>query len=147
MSIQLEIPGPNGSIVKINGASDKEIIAQAAFWMEMPAKCGCCGDTRLRFDYRTPQDYKFYSLKCRKCGAEYQFGQHKEGGTLFHKREWTPQDQQGGQQNQGQGQHHQGPPNQGYQQQGPPPQQQAYQQHGPPAGGQQYQQGDDDIPF
>ena len=133
MSIQLEIPGPNGSIVKINGASDKEIIAQAAFWMEMPVKCGCCGDTRLRFDYRTPQDYKFFSLKCRKCGAEYQFGQHKEGGTLFHKREWTPQDQQHS------GQQHSGNQQQHYQ--APPEQRQQGSQYGQPA------PGDDDIPF
>ena len=45
------------------------------------------GDSRaIRFQTRTNESYEYFSLVCLECGAQFQFGQRKDGETLFPKR-------------------------------------------------------------
>jgi len=50
-------------------------------------KCGKCGSERVRPEHRVASGYNFYNIRCDECGAQFDFGQHKEGGTLFPKRD------------------------------------------------------------
>lgn len=49
--------------------------------------CGLCGSS-TRFECRTFDGNTYYNLRCTNdsCRAQLDFGQHKEGGTLFVKR-------------------------------------------------------------
>lgn len=76
--------------IRIETADDKEAIAQASFWSELPDECPTCG-AGLFLHYReTKEDgYKYYELHCRgEVQHRSQFGQYKSGG-LFYKREWA----------------------------------------------------------
>lgn len=52
-------------------------------------ECGNCGSHDLKYDYRQPQGYEYYSVKCKSCGHELKFGQARESGDLFQKG-WEP---------------------------------------------------------
>lgn len=49
-------------------------------------KCGMCGSENVKFDCREHDGNKYYKMKCVPCGAQFEFGQHKTGDTLFTKR-------------------------------------------------------------
>src|SRR5262245_36020049 len=66
-----------------------ELFQQAAQIQEIfeaETECGCCESENIRYAYRVIDDYKFYELVCRECGAQFKFGQHKKDGSLFPKR-------------------------------------------------------------
>jgi hypothetical protein len=48
--------------------------------------CGKCKSTDLQYRVRENDGNKFYEIKCKKCGARFSFGVHKQGGGLFPKR-------------------------------------------------------------
>jgi len=50
--------------------------------------CGCCGSKGIAASVREYDGNKYYKYVCHNaaCGAQLDFGQHKEGGTLFVKR-------------------------------------------------------------
>jgi hypothetical protein len=50
-------------------------------------KCGQCGSPS-NLETRNYDGNTYYNKRCRNadCGAQLDFGQHKEGGTLFVKR-------------------------------------------------------------
>ena len=75
--------------IEIETADDKDAIAQASFWSELPDHCPICGET-LFLHYRETKDdgFKYYELHCRgDVTHRSQFGQYKSGG-LFYKRDW-----------------------------------------------------------
>ena len=49
-------------------------------------KCGQCGKEDIIYEHRQVDGHDYYSLKCADCGAQLDFGQHKNGVTLFAKR-------------------------------------------------------------
>lgn len=61
-------------------------VAQIQELFEAETACGCCQSEEIRFSYREVGDYKYYELVCRDCGAQFKFGQKKQGGGLFPKR-------------------------------------------------------------
>lgn len=48
--------------------------------------CGCCGSANIRCDVREFDGNQYYKLACNACGAQLDFGQHKNGKSLFVKR-------------------------------------------------------------
>jgi hypothetical protein len=79
----------NGSLViKVEGETQKDIfreLARAQETFEAETECGICKSTQLRFRVRAVDDNEFFELQC-VCGARFEFGQHKRGGSLFPKR-------------------------------------------------------------
>lgn len=49
-------------------------------------ECGCCKSKAVRFDVRDFNGNRYYKMACTACGAQFDFGQHKEGGGLFAKK-------------------------------------------------------------
>lgn len=62
------------------------LVAQVQEVFGADAACGVCGGQKLSFRVRVVDDFEFYELAC-SCGAVLQYGQHKNGGTLFPKRQ------------------------------------------------------------
>jgi hypothetical protein len=50
-------------MVEISADHETDIIKKAAFWLSIPAKCSLC-ESPLVFSFETPQDYKYYKLRC-----------------------------------------------------------------------------------
>jgi hypothetical protein len=48
--------------------------------------CGHCDCPDLAYQFKTPQGYEYYSIKCKGCGYEFKFGQQQnDQKTLFPK--------------------------------------------------------------
>ncbi len=76
-------------VFKVDAENQKEIFKQIAFTQEVfeaESECGCCHSKEIRFRVRTVDKHDFYELACGPCGARFEFGQHKNGGSLFPKR-------------------------------------------------------------
>ena len=57
-------------------------------------ECGECQSGAVRVFHRTAKGYSYYGVLCDACGAQFDFGQHREGETLFRKADkgwyhWT----------------------------------------------------------
>lgn len=84
-------------VLELQGEGDsKTIVKGFSFWANLPTKCGKCGDTNITLYHKAPKDNDYYGLKCLKCTAELNFGQHKQGGSFFLRAEqqwevWTPE--------------------------------------------------------
>lgn len=75
--------------LELEGGTQKELfaaIADAQDVFDADRSCGLCNDENLRFKVRIIEGNAFYELTCSGCGARLQFGQHREGGTLYPKR-------------------------------------------------------------
>lgn len=48
--------------------------------------CGQCGSDRTVLDLREHEGNSYYKKTCIECGAQLDFGQHRQGDTLFVKR-------------------------------------------------------------
>lgn len=49
-------------------------------------KCGCCGSQDITYRARQWDGNDYFELHCKDCGADFSFGQKKDGGGLFPKR-------------------------------------------------------------
>lgn len=49
--------------VEIAGDKSQDVIRIASFWDSLPGECPLC-KSPVRFEYTTPQTYKYYKLKC-----------------------------------------------------------------------------------
>lgn len=67
-------------------ASDiKTAIESIAFLHGLPKTCPVC-EAPIHFFFRSPKGYSYYGLVCEGAPAhEVNFGQHKEGGSLFYE--------------------------------------------------------------
>lgn len=63
----------------------KDVFRWSAVYGMLPKKCDNCVSEDLHLTHRSPQENDYFSIRCRSCGAEGNFGQHKKGGTLFYK--------------------------------------------------------------
>lgn len=50
--------------------------------------CGDCGSRAVRCDYREIDGNSYYSLACCSCGSSLNFGQKKDGRTIYAKPPW-----------------------------------------------------------
>ena len=80
----------NGQLVfDVEAETAKQLFSQLGSIQdifEAETECGCCHSTDIRFSARVIDEYDFYELACRKCRAQFRFGQKKKGGDLFPKR-------------------------------------------------------------
>jgi hypothetical protein len=82
---------PNSKMTfEVEAANIKELVDQSAAVMELIENCGKCHTDDVAFQVRKSKDadgeeYSYYELKCRKCGAILAFGSHRATGgeTLF----------------------------------------------------------------
>jgi hypothetical protein len=75
-------------LIKVEAESQKELfrqIAQAQDIFDIEMKCGACGSLDIHFQVRSIKGNDFFELVCPKCNAQFKFGQHKVGGTLYPK--------------------------------------------------------------
>ena len=94
--MKLTYKSPNGRyVVDFEGKSHSELWGQIGAFQEIFEEdtCGKCGCTNLKYTIRKTtdesgkKDYKYYELRCTKCGAKFQFGILNDGsGNLFPKR-------------------------------------------------------------
>lgn len=68
--------------------SDKAIFSNLARIQEIfeESECGCCKSKSIRFEERHFEDFTYFKMVCTDCNATLDFGQHKNGETLFAKR-------------------------------------------------------------
>lgn len=79
----------NGHLtLKVTGETQKDLfreLARAQDVFEAEQACGICQGTEISFRVRGVEDNEYFELQCA-CGARFQFGQHRKGGSLFPKR-------------------------------------------------------------
>jgi len=49
--------------------------------------CGLCNSTDIRFRVRKIDENEYFEIRCGHCDAQFGFGQHKNGKTLFPRRQ------------------------------------------------------------
>lgn len=80
---------PNGRLtfeVEVTtGKQAFEVVAAVQELFEEP-NCGACGSEHIRCDTRDFDGNRYYKMVCTDCGAQLDFGQHKDGKGLFVKR-------------------------------------------------------------
>ena len=77
---------------EVTGETPKDVFAQIGDLMEVfdaEHICGLCNSSDIRLGHRKAGAggvYDYYELRCNHCGAQFSFGQRKQGGALFPKR-------------------------------------------------------------
>ncbi len=80
----------DGSVrLEVDADGPKEAIQQLTPFLDafQPRPCGLCSSDQTRVEHRLAGGFDYYSIRCTYCGAQFDFGQHKEGGGLFPKRD------------------------------------------------------------
>lgn len=75
--------------LEVDVSSVKEAVKALSEYTEVfgEQSCGACQSDQLSYEHRQDNEgHDYYTLKCRACGAQLDFGQHKVGNTLFAKR-------------------------------------------------------------
>lgn len=81
-----------GAVIEVDGLRDtKQAFQFLAHANEIfgVKQCGQCDSPNLKLQHRQPKGYDFYSVKCKDCHYELEFGQTKEGNKLYPK-DWVP---------------------------------------------------------
>lgn len=80
---------PNGRMVfEVEGETPKNLfrsIAELQELFETEESCGVCNSLNIRLSHRVIDNNEYFGLRCA-CGAEFSFGQKRQGGGLFPKR-------------------------------------------------------------
>ena len=86
-SVSIEVEAPEGGSAM---EGQKAIIESVGFWQQLPSACPMpgCG-APLVFFARHPQNFHYYGLKCTADKPhECNFGERKDGSTLYMKDDW-----------------------------------------------------------
>ena len=89
MSVKVRVKLGGRAEVEAEVTGVKEAIKLLSPFYEVfgEAVCGKCQSVELAVNHRAADGgYDYYALKCLACGAQLDFGQHQQGGTLFPKR-------------------------------------------------------------
>ena len=78
----------SGVTVEFEAQGRKEVFQYLAGLAEIleVEPCGECGSTNVVHEFRTVESNNYFSLRCKKCHAQLDFGQNKVGGGLFIRR-------------------------------------------------------------
>ena len=87
-------PIPNGPLTfDIEATDDVTLFERLAHVQALfgDTHCGCCGKTNLQFRVRQAknnknQTFSYFERVCMDCNAKLDYGQNREGRTLFAKR-------------------------------------------------------------
>lgn len=89
MKFTLEVNlGSNKITVTEDAGGQEELFQKASFLMNLPDKCGNCGEGSLALHHKEYDGNDYYAVVCKDCKHELKFGVLKAGG-LFPK-EWEP---------------------------------------------------------
>jgi len=74
--------------VTLEAQGVKGVFAELAHVQEVLESntCGQCDSADTVLNLREHDGHSYYSKICQKCGAQLDFGQHRQGETLFVKR-------------------------------------------------------------
>ena len=74
--------------IEVDANGVKEAIQALSEYSEVfqELTCGLCQGNNVVPNHRQAKGYDFYEMRCLTCGARLSFGQTKEGGRLFPKR-------------------------------------------------------------
>ena len=88
VKVTYQIPGRPITLV-LEAADPKQAFRGLTAFGEIftESKCGSCGSEDIKYEHRKHDDNDYYSLRCNGCQAQFDFGQHKTGSTLFAKRD------------------------------------------------------------
>ena len=71
--------------IEIEGDETHNVIAQAAFWGDLPAECPFCRSA-VRLQHRQPKGFEYFGMVCSgTVQHECNFGQKKGTGELYYK--------------------------------------------------------------
>lgn len=68
-------------------ATPAEWFRKMAFYDQIP-KAGPGGEAELKFTYRTPKGYEYFSIACPDAGMEFKFGQFREQKERLFPKAW-----------------------------------------------------------
>jgi hypothetical protein len=77
-------------VIEVEGASVKDLFAAIGPFAEVldgDDSCGKCASPHIYPRAREAKGFVYYELVCSDCRAKLSFGQHKDGDTLWAKRE------------------------------------------------------------
>lgn len=64
----------------------KDVFKWSGLYGNLPKQCDSCQSENLFLSHRGDKEgHDYFGIKCKDCGAEGKFGQHKVGGGLFYK--------------------------------------------------------------
>ncbi len=79
-------------LVKVTGETVRELfkaVSDVEQSFNAQKACGKCQSTEIFPNVRTTRNGdNYFELRCRACNAQFVFGQHKTGGTLYPKGQW-----------------------------------------------------------
>lgn len=67
-------------MLEYEDADIKTIHRFSAIYGMLPEVCDACGSNNIFLSYKNPKGNDYYTIACKKCGAELAFHQKKEGG-------------------------------------------------------------------
>jgi hypothetical protein len=76
-------------VVEVESSTSKDLfraVAELTAVFEAERECGCCHSQDLQFRVRTIDGNDYYELFCEDCSAAFNFGQTRNGNSLFPKR-------------------------------------------------------------
>jgi len=87
MSVRVKVRLSLGEI-EVEADNVKQAMRELSPYYDVLAEtaCGRCQSGELALNHRKASGYDYYSLMCRSCGCQLDFGQHQEADTLFPKR-------------------------------------------------------------
>jgi transcription elongation factor Elf1 len=68
------------SMIEFENNDLKNIFKFSGLMGELPEACTLCNSPDVFLSHKSPKGNDYYMLKCKKCGAELNFHQRKEGG-------------------------------------------------------------------
>lgn len=74
--------------IEEEAADEHEFWRRMAFWDSLPA-AGPNGEADLRFSYRTPKGFEYYTLECRSAGMQFDFGQMNKPTKDLFPKSWS----------------------------------------------------------
>jgi len=66
--------------LEIEAPDMKTVCKASALIGAIPDKCGLCQSDEIHLTHKAPGGNDYYGVRCKKCGAEQNFHQRKEGG-------------------------------------------------------------------
>ncbi len=83
----------SGIWIEVKAENPKDAVKAMSAFQEVfgETTCGLCHSKAISWEHRVVQDNDFYSVRCRSCGGELNFGQTKVGNRLFAKRKEHPE--------------------------------------------------------
>lgn len=89
MSVVVKVNVRAGCQIEASVDTPKQLVKILSEFGEVLTEMTCkdCNSAEIKYDHRVHDGNDFYGMKCLRCGAKMEFGQHKTGNTLFAKRD------------------------------------------------------------